>query len=135
MLSRRTRGKVPGGADKRARFSRARLPAAVALTAVVAAMAAGGGRVGAVHYVRQLAHGPAGPGRDGAGARPAGLAFPAIPAGHGPARRAVPRSGSHGRRARPVRRRQLGLADFLAGLASRRLSVPIVLLVVEGGGL
>jgi drug/metabolite transporter (DMT)-like permease len=28
-----------------------------------------------------------------------------------------------------------GLADFLAGLASRRLSVPIVLLLVEGGGL
>ena len=28
-----------------------------------------------------------------------------------------------------------GLADFLAGLASRRVSVPIVLLLVEGGGL
>src|SRR3954469_1357378 len=28
-----------------------------------------------------------------------------------------------------------GLADFLAGLASRRISVPIVLLLVEGGGL
>jgi drug/metabolite transporter (DMT)-like permease len=28
-----------------------------------------------------------------------------------------------------------GLADFLAGLASRRLSVPVVLLLVEGGGL
>jgi drug/metabolite transporter (DMT)-like permease len=28
-----------------------------------------------------------------------------------------------------------GLADFLAGLASRRFSVPIVLLLVEGGGL
>jgi drug/metabolite transporter (DMT)-like permease len=28
-----------------------------------------------------------------------------------------------------------GLADFLAGLASRRLSVPLVLLLVEGGGL
>ncbi|HEY6762538.1 MAG TPA: EamA family transporter [Baekduia sp.] len=28
-----------------------------------------------------------------------------------------------------------GLSDFLAGLASRRVSVPIVLLLVEGGGL
>lgn len=28
-----------------------------------------------------------------------------------------------------------GVADFLAGLASRRLSVPLVLLLVEGGGL
>jgi drug/metabolite transporter (DMT)-like permease len=28
-----------------------------------------------------------------------------------------------------------GLADFLAGLASRRVSVPVVLLLVEGGGL
>ncbi|WP_027007672.1 EamA family transporter [Conexibacter woesei] len=28
-----------------------------------------------------------------------------------------------------------GTADFLAGLASRRLSVPVVLLLVEGGGL
>jgi drug/metabolite transporter (DMT)-like permease len=28
-----------------------------------------------------------------------------------------------------------GLADFLAGLASRRVAVPIVLLLVEGGGL
>jgi drug/metabolite transporter (DMT)-like permease len=28
-----------------------------------------------------------------------------------------------------------GLADFLAGLASRQLSVPLVLLLVEGGGL
>jgi drug/metabolite transporter (DMT)-like permease len=28
-----------------------------------------------------------------------------------------------------------GLADFLAGLASRRISVPVVLLLVEGGGL
>src|SRR5512147_821424 len=28
-----------------------------------------------------------------------------------------------------------GLADFLAGLASRRLSVPLVLLLVEAGGL
>src|SRR3954471_15667249 len=28
-----------------------------------------------------------------------------------------------------------GVADFLAGLASRRVSVPVVLLLVEGGGL
>src|SRR4051794_23853343 len=28
-----------------------------------------------------------------------------------------------------------GVADFLAGLASRRLAVPLVLLLVEGGGL
>jgi hypothetical protein len=67
-------------------LSAARLPAAVVTATVVALVTAGGGRLGAAHYVRQLVFGPAGPGTL-QGARPAShAAFPPIPRVCPPAR-------------------------------------------------